>query len=358
MESDSDRPVRCGRSHTLRHTRGRRGKPAGSLGADRPPAPALAASSPRPPTHREDPTSSPWTGPRCPERGLPVLPAPPAAASRPIPAPPFPLEAWGSSRPAPRGSSRSSGLAGPLGSRWVPTATISPAGRVLRPPQPRCCPLYPAPGPPGRGAPGAGRPACALHPRTWAFSRPGPLNSVCLGPSVVTVGGSHLAAVTPSPGHVGPSPAPRTGQPAVGSVAAAEMGPRLPSPPGRWGLLRATAPLVQSQPARPLRVGVCGPQESTEGSPQPAPQCPRPQDGRHTHLCPPWGALRSPALGVGGARLRMEAHALCVRVMVDGKGGRLVPSGCPWPAPTAQGLAEAGGSAVGGRCPEAQEAEG
>lgn len=228
----------------------------------------------------------------------------------------LPTGGLGQLPPGPSGSSRSSGLAGPLGSRWAPPATTSPARWVLRPPQLRCCPLYPALGPPGRGASGAGRPACALHPWTRAFSRPGPLGSVCLGPSMVTAGDSHLAAVTPSPGRGGPSPAPRPGQPAVGSVAAAEVGPHLPPPPGLWGLLRATAPLGQSQPACPLGVGVCGWKGSTEGSPQPAPQCPRPMGspalapGLQAH--PPLPSLgRPPEPSLGGWRGETQDGGTC-----------------------------------------------
>ena len=80
-------------------------------------------------------------------------------------------------------------------------------------------------------------------------------------------------------------------------------GPQLPwgraSPPAPWGW---------------GCVAGRGPQRGAHSQPPsargPGGALPWPQDCRHTHPCPPWGALRNPALGAGGARHRMEAHAL------------------------------------------------
>lgn len=380
--------MRCGWSHTYRHTHGRRGKPASPapwvLTGPQPGAPAT--SRPKPPAHRKGPVSSPGTGPGCPECGLPVLPTAPAAASWPSPAPgvsTLPAGGLGLSAPAPRGSSRSSGLAGPPGSRWVPrprhshpsrAGSLAPAAALL-PSVPCAC------GPPGRGAPGHREArVCPPTPTPGASLPLAPLDWVSLGPSGVTVGCSHLAAVTPSSGSVGPSPAPRPGQPAVCSVAAAEMGPRLPLPPGLWGLLRDHKS-PGAEPARPpVRGAGVWPTGVHRGEPTARPQLQRLRPGGspalapggqvHLPLGPPAAALPgAPSrASLGGWRARRRPRALPppvdggTRPLCEGRGGRSrtwpCPSGRHWPAPKAQGLGEAGGSAVGSGHPEAQEVEG
>lgn len=169
-----------------------------------------------------------------------------------------------------------------------------------------------------------------------------------------------MATVTPSSGCIGPSPAPRPGQPAVCSWLQLRWGLACLLPRDCGGCCRTTAPLGQSQPSHPSGVQMCGPQESTEGSPLPGPDSSTRGPEGSPALAPglqatcPWGPpqasslghLLEPALRAGRARLRprvpsphlrVKTHALCVRVVVDGMGGGLAPSGRPWPAPTAQG---------------------
>ena len=134
----------------------------------------------RPPAHRKGPASSPGTGPRCPECGLPVLPTPPAAVSWPGPAPgvsTLPAGGLGLSVPGP------SGLQPELRVSWAPEVQVG-APPPPRSPQPggfsgpRSCSaalcalrLWP----PREGSSRApGGPCVPSHPDTRGFSPPGP----------------------------------------------------------------------------------------------------------------------------------------------------------------------------------------
>lgn len=170
-ESNSDRLMRCGLSHKQRHTHGRRGKPPS-------PAPwVLTGPQPRPQPPPDPGLPPTGRGPRPPpelalaarsvafQSCLDLQPQPPGP-SWPLVCPPFLLEPWVCARPAPQGSSWSSGLAGPPGYRWVPRpATVTPPGRVLWPPQLLCCPLCPVPVAPREGSARApGGPRVPSHP--------------------------------------------------------------------------------------------------------------------------------------------------------------------------------------------------
>lgn len=159
-----------------------------SLGADRPSAPAPATSRPRPPAHRKGPPSSPGTGPSCPERGLPVLPGPPAAASWPVLAPgvsTLPAGALGLRPPGP------SGLQLELRVSWAPRVQVGAPPRHGHPTRAGSL----APGscsaalcalcrwPPGRGVPGRQEAhVCPPTPDIRGFSPPGPAGLALWGP--------------------------------------------------------------------------------------------------------------------------------------------------------------------------------
>ena len=185
-ESNSDRLMRCGLSHKQRHTHGRRGKPPS-------PAPwVLTGPQPRPqppPDPGLPPTGrGPRPPPSCPERGLPVLPGPPAAASWPVLAPgvsTLPAGALGLHPPGP------SGLQLELRVSWAPRVQVGAPPRHGHPTRAGSL----APGscsaalcalcrwPPGRGVPGRQEAhVCPPTPDIRGFSPPGPAGLALWGP--------------------------------------------------------------------------------------------------------------------------------------------------------------------------------
>lgn len=357
----------------------------GSLGADRPSAPAPATSRPRPPAHRKGPPSSPGTGPSCPERGLPVLPGPPAAASWPVLAPgvsTLPAGALGLRPPGP------SGLQLELRVSWAPRVQVGAPPRHGHPtragslaPAAALLPSVPcAGGPQGGECQGARRPTCALPPLTSGASLPlAPLDWL-FGALWGHCGVFPLGYCHPVIWVHRPLSCPQAWPASSLLMAAAEMGPRLPPPPGLWGLLQDHSSPGAKPALPPIRGADVWSTGVHRGEPIARPRlqhprpggepCPGPRTAGHLPLGTPAGFLPGAPSGASLEGWQGETEApralpppagedtcpLC-----EGRGGRYGRRPCPLGAPLACAHgpgSTAQGGAVGRGCPEAQEAAG